>query len=94
MRGPESGRLIGSSIGLTALFAISSAAAGDFTPLWFFLGLVTITAIVLLAVVGGSWAGNKAYIFFSGKYFNYELGRTMNSTELLPPPQDPYVEST
>lgn len=91
MHGPEVGRLIGSSIGLTSLFAISSAAAGDFTPLWFFLGLITITLVVISTVVGGSVAGYRAYIFFSGKYFNYELSR---NTAMLPPPQDPYVDAT
>lgn len=89
MSGPEIGRLLGSSVGLTGLFAISSAAAGDFTPLWFFIGIITITLIVLMSVVGGSWAGYKAYLFFSGKYFNYELGKVMN-TDVLPPAQDPY----
>lgn len=94
MHGSEIGRLVGSSIGLTGLFAISSAAAGDFTPLWFFLGLMTITCIVILAVVGGSWAGHKAYLVFSGKYLNYELGRVMNNTDVLPPAQDPYSNAT
>lgn len=90
MRGPEVGKVIGSSVGLTGLFAVSSAAAGDFMPLWFFLGIITITLIVITLVLGGAWAGYHAYLFFTTKYFNYELSR---NTALLPP-QDPYVDAT
>lgn len=95
MHSPETGRLVGSIVGTTALFAISSAAAGNFLPFMYFLGIVGIALIVLLAIVGGGWAGVKIQSFLTGRAFDVAFARMATSpkTEVLPIPQDPYVES-
>lgn len=94
MRSSETGRLVGSLIGVVGLFAISSATAGDFLPLLYFLGIIGISLLVLMAIVGGAWAGDKIQGFLTGRYFDLAFSRMAPSrTEVLPTPQDPYAES-
>lgn len=97
MRSPEIGRLAGSLVGTTGLFAISSAAAGNFLPFIYFLGIVGIALIVILAVVGGGWAGVKIQSFLTGRAFDLAFARMAPhpATEVLPlpVPQDPFTEN-
>lgn len=91
MSGQETGRIAGSIVGTTALFAISSAAAGNFLPFMYFLGIIGIALIVLIAIVGGGWAGVKIHAFLTGRYFDLAFSKVANGTEVLPIPQDPYI---
>lgn len=98
MHNPQTGRLIGSLTGCVSLFAISSAAAGDFLPFIYFLGIVGIALIVLLAIVGGGWAGVKIQSFLTGRAFDLAFARVAPShspTQMLdlPVPQDPFTEN-
>lgn len=94
MHSSETGRLVGSLTGVVGLFAISSTAAGDFLPLLYFLGIIGIALLVLMAIVGGAWAGDKIQGFLTGRYFDLAFSRmTPPHTEVLPIPQDPFVEN-
>lgn len=94
MSGQETGRIIGSLVGTTALFAISSAAAGNFLPFVYYLGIIGIALIVLLAIVGGGWAGVRIHAFLTDRALNEAFSRVVsngNHTEVLPVPQDPFA---
>lgn len=93
MNGPELGRLIGSLIGVTGLFALSSAVANDFKPFLFYIGLLGIALVVIAAVVGGAWAGEKIHAFLTGRYFDLAFSKVAPQTEIYPIPQDPYSEN-
>lgn len=97
MSGPELGRLVGSLTGMVGLFALSSAAADDFLPLLYFLGIIGFALLVISLIVGGAWMGEKAHAFLTGRYFDMAFGKMAahsSRTEILPIPQDPFAENS